>query len=223
MTPRTPYHSSRAVTGGEVRSGYLGGKAQITRSYLLLKAEGSTGQDGDLTLQALGGFQNTRQGNAGVSISAGCYTGGQPSQTSIALSANPDKKNSIYCEAHDGYFGIDGIGLMVGDCGETDDVPPGEIWADGGFSSDAGVTVVKLTQNSAVAVRVTQDWTTGTRVLADCSDAGLGLPSGYYGTFDAFSADPLWFGKVNISESTAASLGDIYLGGANPQPAWFCG
>ena len=52
----------QAGPGGDVRAGYLGGKVQSTRSYLLLKAEGATGQDGDLSLQAFGGFQNARQG-----------------------------------------------------------------------------------------------------------------------------------------------------------------
>ena len=134
----------QAGPGGDVRAGYFGGKVRRTRSYLLLKAEGATGQDGDLSLHAFGGFQNTRQGNAGVNIMAACYTGGQPSQASISLNANPDKRNSIYCEAHDGYFGIDGIGLLVGACGETDDVPPGEIWADGPIRI-AGATALGVT------------------------------------------------------------------------------
>jgi hypothetical protein len=145
----------QGITGGEVRSGYLGGKAQITRSYLLLKTEGATGQDASLALEALGGFQNTRQGNAGISILAAAYTGGQPSQAGIALTANPDKRNAIYCSAHDGYFGIEGIGLLVGACGETDDVPPGEIWADVGFSTDAGAQKWALGGYTGQAVTAT--------------------------------------------------------------------
>ena len=161
----------QAGPGGDVRAGYLGGKVQSTRSYLLLKAEGATGQDGDLSLQAFGGFQNPRQGNAGVNIMAACYTGGQPSQASISLNASPDKRNSIYCEAHDGYFGIDGIGLLVGACGETFDVPPGEIWADGAMRvagvSALGVTGVAFQTERAAGYGKELRWNIGsTGILA---------------------------------------------------------
>ncbi len=65
-------------------------------------------------------------------------------------------------------------------------------------------------------MKLTQDWTTNARVLTDVLAAGLGVPAGYYVICDAFSVDPLWFGKVSISESSAASIGDVYFGGGVP-------
>ena len=58
----------------------------------------------------------------------------------MALVGRPDGKSVIYCEPAGGFFGIGEGGLLVGACGETTDVPAGEIWADVGFSTDAGAT-----------------------------------------------------------------------------------
>ena len=187
------------------------------------KALGATGQDAALYLEAAGGRANVRQSEGRLSFVATGYTGGTAKSAQMALVGRPDGKSVIYCEPAGGFFGIGEGGLLVGACGETTDVPAGEIWADAGFSSDAGTTVVKAGQNAAVAVKLTADWTTNARVLTDILAAGFGMPAGYYVICDAFSADPLWLGKVNISESSAASLGDIYFGGMYPRPVWCFG
>ena len=204
------------VTGGDVQSGYLGALASLSASTQYWKALGATGQDAVLNFEAAGGRANTRQSEGSISFVATGYTGGTAKTAQMTLVGRPGGKSMIYAEPVGGFFGIGEGGLMVGDCGETDDVPPGEIWSEVGFSSDAGVTVVKAGQNAAVAVKLTQDWTTNARVLTDVLAAGLGAPAGYYVICDAFSVDPLWFGKVSISESSAASIGDVYFGGGTP-------
>ena len=60
--------------------------------------------------------------------------------------------------------------------------------------------------------------------LSDFLAAGLAIPTVYGGLFDSFSADPLWFGKVNISESVGSKLEDIYFGADYPTAGmvlWF--
>ena len=193
------------ITGGDVQAGYAGARSSLSESSLYLKALGATGQDAALYFEAAGGRANARQSEGRLSFVATGYTGGTAKSAQMALVGRPDGKSVIYCEPAGGFFGIGEGGLLVGACGETTDVPAGEIWADAGFSSDAGTTVVKAGQNAAVAVKLTADWTTNARVLTDILAAGFGMPAGYYVICDAFSADPLWLGKVNISESSAAS------------------
>jgi hypothetical protein len=62
----------------------------------------------------------------------------------MTLVGRPDGKSVIYCEPAGGFFGIGEGGLLVGACGETTDVPAGEVWADVGYSTDAGTSKWQL-------------------------------------------------------------------------------
>ena len=73
----------------------------------------------------------------------------------MTMAGRPDGKSVIYCEPAGGYFGIGEGGLMVGACGEITDVPAGEIWAEVGFSTDAGVKKWTLGGYTGQAVTAT--------------------------------------------------------------------
>ena len=100
-------------------------------------------------LRRRGGRANVRQSEGRLSFVATGYTGGTAKSAQMALVGRPDGKSVIYCEPAGGFFGIGEGGLLVGACGETTDVPAGEIWAEVGFSTDAGVTVARTGRKAA--------------------------------------------------------------------------
>ena len=116
---------------------------------------GATGQDAALYLEAAGGRANVRQSEGRLSFVATGYTGGTAKSAQMALVGRPDGKSVIYCEPAGGFFGIGEGGLLVGACGETTDVPAGEIWAEVGFSTDAGVKKWTLGGYTGQAVTAT--------------------------------------------------------------------
>ena len=132
------------VTGGDVQSGYLGALASLSSNRQFVKALGATGQDAGLEFHAIGGRANTRQSEGSIAFYATGYTGGTAKSASFSMAGRADGKSVIYCEPAGGFFGIGEGGLLVGACGETTDVPAGEVWADVGYSTDAGTSKWQL-------------------------------------------------------------------------------
>ena len=134
---------------------------------MYLKALGATGQDAALYFEAAGWRANVRQSEGRLSFVATGYTGGTAKSAQMALIGRPDGKSVVYCEPAGGFFGISEGGLLVGACGETTDVPAGEIWADGLLSSAGGLAVLGATGAVFQAV-------TGTNQLAGCVGSRAG-------------------------------------------------
>ena len=143
------------ITGGDVQSAYAGSRSSLSESALYLKALGATGQDAALYFEAAGGRANARQSEGRLSFVATGYTGATAKSAQMTMTGRPDGKSVIYAEPAGGFFGIGEGGLLVGACGETTDVPAGEIWAEVGFSTDAGVKKWNLGGYTGQAVTAT--------------------------------------------------------------------
>jgi hypothetical protein len=180
------------ITGGDVQSGYIGARSSLSESTQYWKALGATGQDAALYLEAAGGRANARQSEGRLSFVATGYTGGTAKSAQMALVGRPDGKSVIYCEPAGGFFGIGEGGLLVGACGETTDVPAGEIWADGLLSSAGGLAVLGATGAVFQAV-------TGTNPLRGLRWIAGGTGLAYVGSSYALHEVNTYWGIVGLT------------------------
>ena len=196
------------ITGGDVQSAYAGSRSSLSESALYLKALGATGQDAALYFEAAGGRANARQSEGRLSFVATGYTGATAKSAQMTMTGRPDGKSVIYAEPAGGFFGIGEGGLLVGACGETTDVPAGEIWADGSVRVAGG-------RGSGREAAVTQfrNWTTDGLTGWRCYRGSLADMNVLYhdGSADFVPGDVRMdsLGKVFIRGGVAAGSSEV--------------